>query len=203
MTQSHYVPAFTHTDWIDNEDRVQAAGENGFNIRFHNLESEFRTLADGYLNPMIDTVFRTVTSCLSLTPILAPDQPGKPGWELNFDVAQKPATATEAHGIMNVVLPDHVVIKSLMVSGDREPNPPGAVPPPVFPTIVLRSMPVTGSGQFAEIVTVSGFGVAVPPKPGAQTTVDNTANKYFIEADLAPVTATDTVKLFCFQITYQ
>jgi len=38
---SKYLPQFQHQDWIDNLDRVQAAGENGFNRRFHGLEDEF------------------------------------------------------------------------------------------------------------------------------------------------------------------
>lgn len=36
-----YVPQFQHQDWMDNVDVVQAGGENGFNIRFHNLQDEF------------------------------------------------------------------------------------------------------------------------------------------------------------------
>ena len=31
---------FNHRDWIDNEDVVQAEGENGFNVRFHAIEDE-------------------------------------------------------------------------------------------------------------------------------------------------------------------
>lgn len=40
-TPKNYVTQFQHQDWIDNVDRVQAAGENGFNRRFHGLEEEF------------------------------------------------------------------------------------------------------------------------------------------------------------------
>ncbi|UZJ33140.1 hypothetical protein [Streptomyces endophytica] len=76
----NYAPKFSHTDWIDNEDRVQAGGENGFNIRFHNLESEFASLAS-VLNPLIGALAKQET-CLSLVPILAPskqvDQPATP-----------------------------------------------------------------------------------------------------------------------------
>jgi hypothetical protein len=36
---------FQHTDWIDFVDPVQAGGDNGFNERFHALESEFDLIA--------------------------------------------------------------------------------------------------------------------------------------------------------------
>jgi len=40
-----YTPLFTHDDWIDNVDRVQAGGPNGFNIRFNGVAEEFGKLA--------------------------------------------------------------------------------------------------------------------------------------------------------------
>jgi hypothetical protein len=36
-----YTRTFQHQDWIDFVDPVQAGGNNGFNERFHALESEF------------------------------------------------------------------------------------------------------------------------------------------------------------------
>lgn len=40
MADITYARSFTHRDWIDNEDVVQAEGENGFNLRFHGVEDE-------------------------------------------------------------------------------------------------------------------------------------------------------------------
>jgi hypothetical protein len=40
-TPTGYTRQFQHTDWIDFVDPVQAGGNNGFNERFHALESEF------------------------------------------------------------------------------------------------------------------------------------------------------------------
>ncbi len=40
-----YTPLFTHDDWIDNVDRVQAGGPNGFNIRFNGVAEEFGKLS--------------------------------------------------------------------------------------------------------------------------------------------------------------
>lgn len=41
---SKYAVGFHHTDWLDNVDRVQAGGANGFNHRFRSLESEFASI---------------------------------------------------------------------------------------------------------------------------------------------------------------
>jgi hypothetical protein len=41
---SKYAVGFYHTDWLDNVDRVQAGGANGFNKRFRSLEEEFSTI---------------------------------------------------------------------------------------------------------------------------------------------------------------
>lgn len=40
--------AFNHRDWIDNEDVVQAEGENGFNVRFHAIEDELNQVSAAF-----------------------------------------------------------------------------------------------------------------------------------------------------------
>lgn len=40
-----YTRSFSHPDWIDRVDRVQAGGDNGFNGRFHGIEAEFDALS--------------------------------------------------------------------------------------------------------------------------------------------------------------
>lgn len=45
ITPVSYARTFQHTDWIDNQDRVQAGGDSGFNGRFHGIENEFDTLS--------------------------------------------------------------------------------------------------------------------------------------------------------------
>jgi hypothetical protein len=41
---SKYAVRFYHDDWLDNVDRVQAGGANGFNRRFRSLEEEFSSI---------------------------------------------------------------------------------------------------------------------------------------------------------------
>jgi hypothetical protein len=45
VAPTSYARQFQHTDWIDFVDPVQAGGGNGFNERFHALESEFDLIA--------------------------------------------------------------------------------------------------------------------------------------------------------------
>jgi hypothetical protein len=40
-----YTPAFQFTDWIDNEDVVQAGGDRGFNKLFNDLRGELTRIA--------------------------------------------------------------------------------------------------------------------------------------------------------------
>jgi hypothetical protein len=51
MAGVDYVPEFHHTLWTDNIDRVTAAGENGFNVRFQAVEAEFGKIAQAALEP--------------------------------------------------------------------------------------------------------------------------------------------------------
>jgi hypothetical protein len=40
-----YKRTYTHVNWIDNEDVVQADGEKGFNVEFHAIETEFDNIS--------------------------------------------------------------------------------------------------------------------------------------------------------------
>jgi hypothetical protein len=48
MAGISYTRTFTHADWIDNKDVVQAGGENGFNQKFHGLESELDQISSTF-----------------------------------------------------------------------------------------------------------------------------------------------------------
>ncbi|MFJ8439854.1 hypothetical protein [Kitasatospora griseola] len=195
---NEYHPAFTHQDWIDNEDRVQAGGEKGLNIRFHNLEAEFRTIADDHLNPVIDKIAGKQT-VLSLVPILAPNSTvANANWVLSNDFAQKPDTAVEVHGIMSVVLPDGATIVSMTVYGSVRPD--DAAKPVPLPGVHLRSNDMASTGA-VPIIDFKAFGE--PAVPTAETTVKNTVNKYFVEADVTDAQNPGTVTLNCIQIVCQ
>lgn len=46
MSSISFTPKFHHTDYVDNRDRVQAGGPNGFNARFQALEADLDKLSE-------------------------------------------------------------------------------------------------------------------------------------------------------------
>lgn len=60
MANISYTRTFTHDDWIDNEDVVQAGGEKGFNQKFHAIESELDKISTtfGAANTAINAIQR-------------------------------------------------------------------------------------------------------------------------------------------------
>jgi hypothetical protein len=45
MPDIAYTRTYAHSDWIDNEDVVQAGGEKGFNQEFHSVEGELDAIS--------------------------------------------------------------------------------------------------------------------------------------------------------------
>ncbi len=45
MADIVYNRTFSHVDWIDNEDVVQAGGEKGFNQKFHAIEADLDAIS--------------------------------------------------------------------------------------------------------------------------------------------------------------
>ncbi len=58
MADVSYTRNFSHQDWIDNEDVVQAGGEKGFNTKFHAIEDEFDDISTAVteLNTQIKSI---------------------------------------------------------------------------------------------------------------------------------------------------
>lgn len=58
MADIVYARTFEHKDWINNEDVVEAEGENGFNVRFHALEGELDKI--GAVMGTVDTEIKKI-----------------------------------------------------------------------------------------------------------------------------------------------
>lgn len=48
MADITYTRTYSHNDWIDNEDVVQAGGERGFNQEFHSIEGELDNISASF-----------------------------------------------------------------------------------------------------------------------------------------------------------
>jgi hypothetical protein len=207
-----YTPQFSHKDWIDFVDSVQAGGTNGINIRFHGIETEFAAISSAIAQIAQVLATPTVTShTLTLAPTLAATTQQPWQQQVGFVVtatlgssAAQTMSAT-AGGFMPVSLPNGATIQGLRVTGQSA----GGVL-----TVALQSQPLTGAGapttllqifdNFPSVAAAVAFDL--PPAPqNASIAVDTVNNKYFITATLqggnAAVSAGGT-SLNVFQITY-
>jgi hypothetical protein len=194
-----FTPSFKHTDWVDNLDRVQAGGTNGFNIRFQGLLTDLGALAAvvQQINAALvalGTKPPPTPDTLSLTPVLATN--GPKGWLLLKGIVQKDPTGTTANGLMPVTLPGGAVILRLLASGRNVGT--GTL------TITLFKQSVASLSQPLQLAVVNGAGVfnqVLAPAP-PQEQVDNDKFKYFIQADLNGAGLNDDVQITGLQIVY-
>jgi hypothetical protein len=209
-----YTVGFQHDDWIDNVDRVQAGGNNGINIRFHRLETEFQKIAAVVVQ--ISTALDAINAALanltvkpppqdftaSLAPALLPTT-GIP-WSAAIGRVEKAPNAVGGHGWMAVSLPDKSVLNSLTAIGRntgvgalavtlRRQALQGANPP----LETLLEADNNGGGAFS---AVSAPHPANPLDP--KFVVDNQNFKYLLVIDLDSAAAGDSVSVTSVQISY-
>jgi hypothetical protein len=202
MAPISYNPTdFQWQDWVDNVDRVQASGDNGFNARFQALRAEFPLIANAVtqLSNAIDALGSPppATVTLTLTPNLVTTSAS--GWSFLPGIAQKPATQTSAHGMMPVGFPTGAKLLTFRATGTN--TGAGSL------RIALVRQDIAGdAGPPDTIVQLSPSGtpynlVADAASQFAQ--VDEVRFKYYISALLDAAGAGDTVQIAAFQITYQ
>lgn len=118
MADINYKRDFKHDDWIDNEDIVQAGGENGFNGRFHELEQEFDKLStiiaqiNSSLVPVIPTT--TLTFAATFFP-----RGSITRWLVSDDKAEASFERGDVEGWMPVQLPDNTKIQKIIIIGAK------------------------------------------------------------------------------------
>ncbi|MCD0449201.1 hypothetical protein LO762_08370 [Actinocorallia sp. API 0066] len=184
-----YTPEFQHTDWVDNVDKVRAAGDNGFNSRFRAIEEEFHRISKAVAalgtTPTPQPVNLTLTP--TLTTLTDP-------WNHTYGGAIR-TDGEAASGMMPVTLPQGAVIQALRVCGRKQQ---GAL------SICLRRQglaPASSPEPLLEVLPMAGaFDRAERHNDGI--TVRNEQFRYFITAEFEGSDAASTVELTCFQITY-
>lgn len=203
MADVSFTPTFTHTPWVDNRDRVQAGGPNGFNIRFAQLQTDLQALSTvvGDIDTALDELALTPAATarvLTLPPLLSATT-GDPAWQLDrAGYAIKPGPQVSVSGIAPAVVPNGVALSALRASGQNSGS--GLL------RISLMRARLLGAPAAAErIAQVTGnanpFDNTAAADP-ARATVDTTTFRYFVLATLDGAAAADTVSLAGFQITY-
>jgi hypothetical protein len=181
---------------------VKAGGEDGFNVHFHDIEDEFKKLADVVkaISDRMDKLAEKPVAkpvAKTLSPVLA--TVGAAGWEQALGEARKPGGATAASGTMSLDLPDGVTIQSLRAIGEN--SGAGAL------SIVLRRQKLDPSAASEPIVGVppgagGPFDNKGTPPDATRAVVDTDTFRYFIAAQLTNAGATDTVAIRGFQIVH-
>ena len=204
-----FTRQFTHDDWIDNEDVVQAGGGKGFNKRFHDLETEFDRISqvvqqvDTAISSLGQQVAAPIT--IGMLPQLLPSGV-QPQWSQIFwsrvvagiaqgTLVEKPGAQTEAWGVLALNLPNGAKLQALKVLGEQA----GGV---MVTDLVqeLRTTPFTKT----ILVSVNGLGdatTAPTPIPGTPV-FRGDQNLYYLLARVTGAAVGVDVKLRGFQITY-
>lgn len=208
-----YTRTFAHNDWVDNVDRVQAGGDNGFNGRFHSVEAELDKISGVFgevdtllgtqsgqlttLQQQVSALGTGIARTISVTPLLVAT--GPTGWDISTPgVARKPPSATSAHGAVTVTLPAGAQITAFRALGHNAGK--GAI------LIDLTAQGLDGQNQ-APVVRIqitaqmSPFDIALNPAVGHEAIDANTS--YFILAQLDNAGPTDDVVLTGFQVLYK
>ncbi len=203
MADIGFTPNFKHEDWIDNQSRVQAAGPDGFNQRFHALEADLVAIADTIEG--IATAIGTLEKgppareiSLTFTPTLVSTS----GDVWDHRTGQAQTTKTGAHGMMSVALPHGVKLTKFRVSGRN----PGTGDLRI--ELNRQSLAADTAAPVQEnIVRIPGHGdpFNLVDSASAQFELVDTENfSYFINAELNNNSPANTlVVLLAFQITYQ
>ena len=201
MANVSFTPSFTHTPWVDNRDRVQASGPNGFNVRFAALQSDLGNLST--VVQQIDTVLDaleagpgTTTRVVTQAPVLAAIS-GSGAWAQDAaGNAFRPGALTSLSGIAAVVLPQGVTLSSLRAIGTNSGG--GAL----RVDLMRASLAGAAPERIARVVGDSAPFDTTVAATASLAVVDNVTFRYFVLALLNGAGAVDSVSLSGFQISY-
>jgi hypothetical protein len=198
-----FTRGFAHADWVDLVDRVEAAGDNGFNGRFHSLETDLDAISatfnevntavnDLALPPTAQTGFSTIT------PAFAPI--GSTPWSFRDGLAEKPGGAvTQATGQAAFPLPHGQRIVEFRAVGVNNSTVASLrltlfrrqIADPSAPTEIVARLTPAGNPYSASTAPVAGT-----------EGIDNENFTYFVIAQLSGAAATDAINVTALQVTH-
>jgi len=202
-----FTRKFSHKDWIDFVDSVQAGGSNGINGRLHAIEGDLDAIS-----AVIKLIAATLQSpaarpqTLTLSPTLAAaaEQPWQQLIGSVTTAVDGAAMQATASGFMPITLPNGATVQGLRVTGSSAGG---------ILTVTLFRQALTGGGQTAVVQLFHNFPAGasttafdLPPAPqNAHVVIDNASQKYYLSASLVGGNTTlvaGGTTLNAFQITY-
>ena len=193
-----FTRSFTHNNWVDNVDRVEAGGDNGFNGRFHALEADFDAISTQFT--AVETALNTLgappatqTRFSTAAPAFVPTSATP--WSFRDGSAEKPGGATAAAGQMTFPLPHGQRITAFRAVGVS--TSAGA-----SLRVTLFRRPLTDPSATPEIVArVTSLTAPTAPAAGLEL-IDNEHFTYYVIAQMSGALATDTVAITGLQVTH-
>jgi hypothetical protein len=207
MGDISFVPTFQHNDWVDDVDRVEAAGGNGFNVRFRAINSDLRQVSTvvGQVGAKLDTIVANPPlplKKLTLTPLFTRGPIGNHAWTTTvsagaqgvLDTTGNPPTPTT--GNLDLTLEDGIQLVSLRAIGQ-------ATATTVSITLVRRSISnAAADPPLAQLIgDANPFDKTVTVDPG-RNVVDLASFRYQISATTTSPVTQQPVAIGALQITY-
>jgi hypothetical protein len=204
MADVSFTPTFTHTPWVDNKDRVQAGGANGFNVRFSSLENDLQTLSTvvSEIDTVLDALAAGAGPVSHLTTMAPPillriGDATSQYWTQDVDGSSIPSPLHgNADGIMPVSVPNGATLTQFAVQGSF--SGAGGL------EVDFSRRAIDGSGSATLLASVvvgvtAGNSVAI----SGSTAVTDVANYYyFVRATVGGASSTTSARLYGIQITY-
>jgi hypothetical protein len=192
----NYTNQFSHKDWIDFVDSIQAGGANGINRRMNDIAAEFEKLSQVISLINTSLVVPPPSFTLTFAPALLPNG-AQPAWVQSSGVAAKSTSQPGADGWMQLQLPDGVHLQTVTIIGTKSGNL-GSF------SVQLGRQALTG-GAVSTLLAIPLAGEpdtfqATGQVPAAQNQVDNSVNKYLMLARIVGADAAATAQLTAIQI---
>jgi hypothetical protein len=203
MADVVFTPTFHHTPWIDNRDRVQAGGLNGFNVRLTAVETDFQSVSTvvAQVNTALHALGQTpgaTTHTLTVSPALVVIS-GSSAWSHDSNgFAVRTGAFTSLAGLMSVNMPDGATLVSLRALGQN--NGAGALRVNLFRSQLL-AVPAPAERLARVTGDTNPFDNTSAVDPGLAA-VDTSQYRYFLTVTLDNATTADIVSLSGFQIIY-
>jgi len=202
-----FTPTFRHTNWVNNVDRIEAGGPNGFNVRYDAIDSDLRQMST--VVDQIDTALGTpggTPGPQRLTPgldFVTVSQGSGGDWTYDNTGAVHPAGGTGGgSAVMDLTLPDRIRLLEFRALGLY----PGS---PVRFTLVLLRSSLTDVSRTDELtrITVSGSGITNPyditvPVIEGFASVDNSAFRYYVLGGAELIQTPSAVSVATVQFVY-
>ena len=200
MGDIRYTPTFEANDLVDEADLIAAAGARGFNARFHAISDDlvqFSAVVAQIDAALIAVATGPTEHTFWLPPQFLPATGGAP-WQLTPTGAAQDTPGTSPNGLVNLVLPDGVRLKSIRAIGQCTSG--------ITVTIRLFRCPFgSRTTQVMSTITANGnpYDSTIPVDPSLARVATGTF-RYFITATapITPVTNTTSVVVAGLQIAY-